>query len=498
MSPQPIQPVTGRARAKVMAEKPLEVPADESSVQEPKAPEEPIPTPSLRRRVFDLAWPVIGENFLQTMLGVVDTLLVAQLGTAAIAGVGAALQVMFFVIAVLSAVSVGSAVLVAQAIGGNDKARAGMLARQSLVWSILISIPLAVIGLFAATPLIGIFDMEPAVTAIGADYLQIVMGTVVMLTLMLLSSGVLRGAGDSRTPMLVTLVANFINVFLTYGLIFGQFGMPELGVMGSAWGTFLSRCIGFLLLFWILWRGRNGVSIRGRLGWLPDWGLARQILRIGVPAALEQVLITTGFLGLTIVVARLGTESLAAHRIAINAMSLSFLPGFGFGLAATTLVGQSIGAKRPADGEAAGYIATRWGMVWMSLLGVVFFFAGEPIMRLFSDQPTVVRMGTNTLRTVALIQPFWAISFVQSGALRGTGNTQYPLRVNTGGIWVAVLLGAFFSWLVPNSLSMIWAAFIFTAPATAFLNWRYFRHLMRNLIADGATDPGSPALSHSG
>lgn len=438
-----------------------------------------LPMASLRRRVFRLAWPVIGENFLQTMLGIVDTLLVAQLGTIAIAGVGAALQVMFFVIAVLSAVSVGSAVLVAQAIGAKAHDRASRFARQSLVWSVLISIPLAAIGLFAADPLIGIMGMEPEVNAIGAGYLRIVMGTVVVLTLMILSSGVLRGVGDSRTPMLITLVSNVINVILTYGLIFGAWGLPELGVMGSAWGTFLARTIGFVLLFAVLWRGRNGLSIRGKVGWLPDWSLARQILKIGVPAALEQVLTTIGFLALTIVVAKLGTNALAAHRIAINAMSISFLPGFGFGLAATTLVGQSIGAKRIAEGAAAGNIATRWAMVWMSILGIIFFFFGEEIMRFFSSDPAVITQGRNALRTVALIQPFWAISFVQSGALRGTGDTQYPLRVNTGGNWAAVGLGFFFAWLVPGALSMIWSAFMITAPITAYLNWRRFRQLMR-------------------
>lgn len=437
-----------------------------------------VTTATLRRRVFTLAWPVIGENFLQTMLGVVDTLLVAQLGTAAIAGVGAALQIMFFVIAVLSAVSIGSAVLVAQAVGARDLDRASILARQSLIWSVLISIPLAALGLFAAEPLIAIFGMEPAVSTIGSDYLRIVMGTVVMLALMILSSGVLRGAGDSRTPMLMTLVANVINVGLTYGLIFGQWGLPELGVMGSAWGTFLSRGLGFLLLFGVLWRGRNGVTIRGRVGWFPNWGQARQILRIGVPAAVEQVLITTGFVVMNIVVAQLGTVALAAHRIAVNAMSLSFLPGFGFGLAATTLVGQSIGAQRPEEGAIAGNIATRWAVVWMSLLGLLFFFAGETIMRFFSDDPDVIEMGRNTLLTVAAVQPFWAISFTQSGAIRGTGNTQYPLRVNTTGIWSAVLLGALFAQLFPGMLSLIWGMFILTAPITAMLHWRRFRQLM--------------------
>ena len=205
---------------------------------------------ALPQRVFNLAWPVIGENFLQTMLGIVDTLLVAKLGTAAIAGVGSALQIMFFVIAVLSAISVGSSVLVAQAVGANNYRRASVLARQSLLWSVVISIPLAAVGLFAAKPIIGIFGMEAEVTTIGADYLRVVMGTVVVLTLMLLSSAVLRGAGDSRTPMLITAIANVINVVLAYGLIFGKWGLPEMGVVGSAWGTFYSRLIGFMLFFW--------------------------------------------------------------------------------------------------------------------------------------------------------------------------------------------------------------------------------------------------------
>lgn len=449
--------------------------ASDASAELMQAADSTVDMPLMRRRVFDLAWPVISENFLQTLLGIVDTLLVAQLGTAAIAGVGSALQLMFFVIAVLSAISVGSAVLVAQAVGARSYEKASVLARQSLVWSVIISLPLAAAGLFAAEPLIGIFGMEPEVTTIGADYLRVVMGTVVMLSLMLLSSGVLRGAGDSRTPMLITLVANLVNVVLTYGLIFGKWGMPELGVVGSAWGTFLSRTIGFILLFIVLWQGRRGISTRGRQGWLPDWQVARGILQIGVPAAVEQLLVTTGFFLMTVIVARLGTVALAAHRIAMNAMSLSFLPGFGFGMAATTLVGQSIGARRPHEGAAAGAIAMRWGLVWMSALGVIFFVVAEPIIRLFSSEPDVIFMGTNVLRTIALVQPFWAISFIEAGALRGTGNTQYPLRVNTSGIWAAVLLGGLFSYLIPNSLSAVWSAFILTAPVTAYLHWREFR-----------------------
>ena len=432
-------------------------------------------TGSIQRRVFNLAWPVISENFLETLLGIVDTWLVASLGAIAIAGIGAAIQFMFFVIAAMSAVSVGNSVLVAQAVGARNFVRASYVAKQSLVWSVILSIPLIVIGLVAAEQLVSIFGLEPEVALIGAQYLRVTMGTVAVLTLLFLGGGVLRGAGDSRTPMLVTALANVLNVFLAYGLIYGKFGLPQMGAVGSAWATFIARSVALVLLLRALWRGSNGVSIQGEGSWWPQWAIASQVLKIGVPAAMEQVLINLAFLTFTIVISHLGTDVLAAQRIAMNAMSISFLPGFGFAIAATALVGQSIGARRPEEGATVAKIATIWVVIWMGTLGVLFFLFASQIMHLFTSDPTVVAAGTASLRIVALVQPFWGISFVQAGALRGTGNTQYPLRINTLGIWVSVGLGALFVWYINGSLAAGWAAFLLTTPVTALLMWRRFR-----------------------
>ena len=433
---------------------------------------------SLQRRVFRLAWPVITENFLQTTLGIVDTLLVARLGAEALAGVGAAIQLMFFVISALSATSVGASVLVSQAVGAQSLADASRYAKQALVWSVVLSIPLALVGLLAADWLIAAFGMEPEVTAVGAEYLRVTMGTVIVLSLLLLGSGVMRGAGDSRTPMLIIAVANVINIFLTYGLIFGEFGLPALGAVGSAWATFISRGIGFLILVIVMVRGVNGVTIRGRQDWRPMTSLARRILKIGIPAGAEQLLISTGFLTMTIFVARIGTLALAAHRIAFNALSLSFLPGIGFGLAATALVGQSIGAQAQDEGNAVARIATRWATVWMSVLGLIFIVFAEQIMRLYTGDPAVIAYGAAGLRPLALTQPFWAVIIVQSGALRGAGDTRYPLRVNTIGIWTAVLLGGSLALTVGGGLTTVWSAFLLTAPLAAYLIWRRFHRII--------------------
>jgi len=436
-----------------------------------------------------MAWPVIGENFLQTMLGIVDTLLVAQLGAIAIAGVGSALQVMFFVIAALSATSVGSSVLVAQSVGAEKYSSASQVAKQSVIWSVLISIPLVVAGLLLVRPVMDIFGMEPAVTEIGVAYLRVTMGTVVVLTLLILGGGVLRGAGDSRTPMLITALINVINIGLTYALIFGHWGFPAMGTVGSAWATFLSRALGCALVLAVLWRGRNGVSIRGAANWVPDWREGRDILRIGIPAALEQLLISAAFLMLAIVVARLGTMALAAHRIAFNALSLSFLPGIGFAVAATALVGQSVGAGDMPTAAAITRIATLWGMVWMGTFGLVLFFFSVPLMKLFSGDAEVILIGSAGIRTVALAQPFWAILFVQAGALRGTGNTRYPLIVNATAVWTAVLLTAIALPRIGGGLVTVWASFLVVAPITCVLLWWRFRHTVSAGVVPAVTEP---------
>jgi MATE family multidrug resistance protein len=455
--------------------------------QPPAGPPEAQPlqaeTPSvLRRRVFSLAWPVIGENMLETSLDIVNTVLVAGLGTAAVAGVGSGLQIMFFVLAALSALSVGSSILVAQAVGARDVVRASQLARQSMLWSVLLSLPLAVLGFWLAGPIIGIFGVDADVAQIGTDYLRVAMGTVVVLVALLIGGGVLRGAGDSRTPMLVTLVANIVNVGLAYALIYGHFGLPALGAVGSAWAAFVSRGLALALLLRALWRGHNGVSIAGPGGWRPNWGVASKVLRLGIPSALEQVLLSTGFLVLTIQVAQLGTATLAAQRIAIAALSFSFLPGIGFGLAATALVGQSIGARRPDSAASVGRIATTWAVLWMSGFGALIFLAATPIMRLFSTDPEVIAIGAGGLRVMALTQPFWAVRMAGSGALRGTGDTRFPMLIGSLGIWAAVAIVWVMLHTIGGSLAAVWGAFLVTAPVTALLTWRRFQGRLRGSL----------------
>ncbi len=438
----------------------------------------------MRARVLGLAWPVIAENILETMLGVVDTALVARLGPAATAGVGSALQVMFFLISALSALSIGSSVLVAQAVGGHDMRRASQYANQSIVWSVLISIPVAIAGYFLASPVLGLFRLEPEVHKIATEYLQVTMATIVVMIVLFIGRGVLRGAGDTRTPMIVTGIANVINIGLAYGLIYGHWGLPALGAVGSAWATFVARAIAAILLLIVLWRGSRGISLRGN-SWQPSRPIAGQMMSIGLPASFEQVLSSAAFFVLTLVVAGLGTTILAAQQIAFTALSTSFLPGIGFSIAATTLVGQSVGARRISEGEAAARISLTWGIIWMSTAGALLFLFSKPVIAIFTQDQAVIEAGADGLRIIALMQPLWATGMVLSGALRGTSDTRFPMVVGSAGMWLSVGLAALITSMGAHNLGLIWAAFLVVAPFTSLLYWWRLKRRFKDLAQSG-------------
>jgi putative MATE family efflux protein len=281
--------------------------------------------------------------------------------------------------------------------------------------------------------------------------------------------------------MIVTGIANAVNVALAYGLIYGHWGLPVLGAVGSAWATFVARAVALLLLLRALWTGRNGVTIRGAGRWQPDWHVARQILGLGIPSAVEQILMATAFTVLTILVARLGTDALAAQRIAMSALSASYVPAIGFGIAATTLVGNSIGARRLAEARGAAHVAAFWALGLMCVNCVILLVFSVPLVSIFTSDLDVIRIGATTLLVVGLFLPGDSIGIVLAGALRGTGDTRYPLLVGSSGMWLAVLLAwPALTWF-GGGLPVAWAPFVVIVPISSVLIWRQFHRRIRQL-----------------
>jgi putative MATE family efflux protein len=436
------------------------------------------PEPMTQRRVLSLATPIIGENLLQTAVGAVDTFMVAHLGAAAVAGVGTGFEIVFFIISILSAIDIGATVLVSQAIGAGERKRADHLARQAIVWGLLIAIPVSAAVFVAAPTIVGLFGTAPDVAAAATTYMEIIAATAVALFLSFVCGAVLRGAGDSRTPLAAAVVANIVNIVVAYTLIFGNFGFPELGVAGSALGAAVGRASSAAFMLIVMVFGKKAISLRGSWGWRPQVAIARQLFTLGIPAALEQMLSSGAFMTLIAVVALIGTPALAAQQITFTALSAAFLPGVAFSVAATALVGQSIGARRPGDARTAWTISLRWALGWLGIGATVVFILAPRLMGIFSSDPAVIAAGVSALRALSFALPFWAVWFVSSGSLRGSGDTRTPLIIGASSIWLAVGLAWVGVRWFDAGLGWVWTAFVLTtAPAAAFAWWTFRRRV---------------------
>jgi putative MATE family efflux protein len=387
-------------------------------------------------------------------------------------------EFVFFIISILSAIDIGATVLVSQAIGAGDQRRANHLARQAIVWGLILSIPVSIAMFIAAPTIMGFFGAEPEVAAAATTYLQVIAATASALFLSFVCGAILRGAGDSRTPLKAAVLANIINVVVAYLFIFGHFGMPALGVGGSALGAASGRAVGAAFMLLVMARGNKAISLSGSNGWFPRFDAARQLLTLGVPAALEQVLSAGAFMVLIGVVALIGTEALAAQQITFTALSLAFLPAFGFSIASTALVGQSIGARIPSDARKASRIALRWAVIWMGVGGVAAFIFSERVMGIFSGDPAVISAGTSALRALSIALPFWSLWFVSSGSLRGSGDTRTPLIIGASTMWLSVLIAWIAVRWFDGGLGHVWLAFVLTtAPAAILMWWAYRRRI---------------------
>ena len=423
----------------------------------PAATNEPLPTRgpavplealdddrAIRRLVFNLAWPVIVENLLQTAVGFVDLLMVSRLGAAAIAGVGISVQVLFVIFAAISAIATGTTVLVARFTGAREPANAARVLKQSVLLGVVLGVLLALVGVPLAKPIVAAMGAEPDVVELGGGYLQVTFLTSAAMTLTFVLGAALRGAGDSRTPMMVALGINAVNVAVAYVLIFGHLGFPQLGVIGSAWGAAIGRIAGTLALLYLVLRGAR-FNFSGVSGWAPDVSLIKRLMRIGLPSMGEQLSRSLGMLLFSWVVISLGTTIFAAQRITFNIISLSFMPGFGFSMAATALTGQALGAGKPDRARRATWFSARTAAVWMGGMGVLFLVFAELFMRMFTDDPAIVENGALALRVLALGQAQMAIGMVLAGGLRGAGDTRYPMLVISGSMWLVRIPVALFA-----------------------------------------------------
>lgn len=417
-----------------------------------------------RRAILDLAWPVIATNLLTSAVQWVDLFMVATLGKEAVAAVGLSSQVQTLAWAVLMSVQTGTSVIVAQAWGARNPSRIERTMIQALYLGGGLSVVLTLVFCWPSSSLLYriflLLDAEVEVARIGAEYLGIVLLALLGMTVSLVGQAALRSVGDTRTPLWLTGGSNLLNIALNWLLIFGHLGLPALGVAGAGWGTMLSRCAEGVAYLLLLRSGRLAVRIRhAELRLHP--ALLRDLLRLGIPATLEMLVMNSGFLLYNRIIASFGTSALAAYQIGVILLQASFMPGFGFSVAATTLVGQWRGAADDRQARIAGSRCRNLALAFMPALGILFFFTARPFALLVLDDPEVVPRATEFIRVLALCQPAMAIHFALSGALRGAGDVRSPLYASTAAMYGARLpFAGITTYLLSLSLSWVWLAML--------------------------------------
>ena len=398
----------------------------------------------LVRDVVVISLPSLVELVLTQLTSIADQIMVGNLpgeqGVAGLAAVGLAVQPKFLLMTTLMALNVGTTALVARFRGQQRRDRANQAFRQGTVLGFLISVLFMLAGLALAEPMVrfmaGTGSMSESTVALGARYLTIQLYGFLPLCVTFTVTAALRGVGETRLPLLYNTVANVVNIFLNWVMIYGHLGCPALGVEGASWATVIGQCVAFVIAMVIVLDRRRYLHLDLGSRFRFDRDLLGNLVTVGVPSMVEQILLRAGIIIYSRTVAGLGDTDFATHQVCMSIQALSFLMGQAFANASTTLMGQSIGKGR--YDMAALYVrqSRNLGILASLVLAALLVLFNRDIISLYNATPAVVESGARILILLAASQPFQADQFITSGALRGAGDT----RFTAAAIAVTVLL----------------------------------------------------------
>jgi putative MATE family efflux protein len=426
---------------------------------------------SIRRRVVSLSLPVLLSALFQRLVSIIDIFLVGGVGAAAIAAVGLGQFLIFAAMTVFWGLSTGTTVVIAHLWGAGRRDDARKAAFAALLTCSLMIVAATLLGAGLGSRIALFMGAGPEVMLFAGEYIRLVFLYFGFTAGLNMLSAILHGRGDTRTPMTAIILVNILHVVIAWPLIYGKLGFPTLGVIGAAYAINISEGIGFFYL--LLQAIRLGALRFGK----PDHGLWLKIWQVGYPVALERVAQQSGQMLYSKFILGFGTVAYAAHQVGLSIESLSFMPGAGMGVAAATLMGQSLGARKYRQARMSHREAMRLALLVMGGMAILFLVFPGVLMGLFTADQEVIREGTVFLRLVALAQIPLALSFVYAGSLRGTGDTFYVFLSTLITMWgVRVLLAWLAADILHLSLYAVWGVFVIDWYARAVLfAWRYHK-----------------------
>jgi putative MATE family efflux protein len=390
----------------------------------------------LRSAVWKLAWPAMLTNVIGGLQGIVDHVVVGHIvGYAGNAAIGVAWQIFLVVIVFIASLFTGMNVLVARFAGANEPDKVDRAVYQGFITAAGIALLImAPLGYVLAPSLLQLVNAAPAVTAEALPFLRVMFLYSLGMMVFFMLSGALRSAGDARTPMVLGIVMNVLNLVLNIILIRGLGPIPAYGTMGAALGTVIASGIVGLYGVWRLWFGGWVVSFPRQHGYAPDWDVIRSLFRFGLPTGIQGIAMNVGGVLMLAFIGSLPQSAAAHAAFAVSYTQLfSLLTWTAVGLmgAAAVVAGQNLGAGRPERAVEGVAVAGRYGFFGGAAIGLLFLFAPVQLLAIFGmTDPVVVELGAQLLRVLSVSGLFIAVALVYTGGLQGTGDTKSPLYIS--------------------------------------------------------------------
>ena len=411
-----------------------------------------VVTGDVRSTLFFLALPVLLEQFLSFCVGFFDTFLSGRISGNATAAVGFAAYVGWLGSLLFSLVGTGTTALVARFWGAGDFATANRVANRSIALAALMGLVVLAIIWSAAPFFAALMSLDGETAAIVVRYLRIDAFGFLFYGIALIGAAALRGSGNMRAPMMILGFVSICNVIASPLLVFGPGPLPELGVDGIVTGTVIARVGGGLIMLTALARGLGELKLVPA-EMIPRGDIARRILRIGVPAALDSLLMWVGHFAFLMIIGRLATgalqaDTLAAHMIGIQVEAITYLPAIAWGYAAATMIGQALGAGDRRRALRVGHEAVLQCSLLALVIATVFLLRAEAIYTLMHESPRVRTIGIPAFRLLALFQVPLVISIIYVQSLRGAGDTRFPMLITLVSVYGVRLPVAYYGGLV--------------------------------------------------
>jgi len=429
----------------------------------------------IARAILLLAVPMVLEMMMESLFGVVDVFWVSHLGADAVATVGLTETAFTLIFVVALGLSMGATALVSRRMGEKDEEAAGLVAVQAILIGVVVSVATAVFGYFFAPNLLHIMGASANVVRIGSGYTRMALSGSVTIFLLFLINAVFRGAGDAAIAMRVLWIANLVNICLNPCLIFGLGPFPRLGVTGSAVGTIFGRGIGVLIQLWVLTSGRGRLAVRASQ-LKADFALIWRLIRLSSNAMFQYMVQMASWIGMVRIIASFGSDATAAYTVAIKVIVFAILPSWGMSNAAATLVGQNLGAGKPARAETSVWRTGLYNMLFLGTIGLLFIALAPQIISLFTSDPKVAPLAVNALRLFSFGNVSYSYGMVITAAFNGAGDTATPTALNLICFWLCQIplawALAFQAGLGPNG---VYAAVVLSDSLLAALGILLFR-----------------------